>query len=131
MQENININNATESNVTDTNTTEQTMEQILSRIDAIVRDSQYIRESYDTLKVTVENADGGDVSAIADVVETAVRHREETNRKALALLSRMYDDLALKDTAFTAETREYHALLRSLKAFDYNEQTMIEMLDRL
>jgi hypothetical protein len=81
-------NSLEENNMSDKNTpkteqtaekTEFTMEWVLNRIESIINDTEHIRN---TMHGTTNTAVGD-----------AVQAREETNRRLIDLLGRMYDDL--------------------------------------
>ncbi len=69
------------------------MEQILSRIDAVIQDSQYIKELFANLGNHREGTNAGNM---AIGMGNAVEARENTNQRLLDLLGRMYDDLTGK-----------------------------------
>ena len=78
------------------------MEYVLSRIDAIINDTEYIHEA---IKAIIEipimmPTDGmmnyqGDYAgqAKAEAISQAISSREKTNQKLIQLLEKMYDDL--------------------------------------
>lgn len=75
------------------------MEFVLSRIDKIINDTAYLHEALDVLKDMAPSAAPGDVAGQArgDAIGNVVKAREETNRKLLEMLQKMYDDLRPKD----------------------------------
>lgn len=77
---------------------EFSMEFVLSRIDKIINDTDYIHETLNTLE-NLQIADGvGDIAnqSKADAIGNVVSSREETNRQIIRLLEKMYDDLKPK-----------------------------------
>lgn len=75
---------------------EFTLESVLSRIDLILHDTDYIRQAIDSVRsfpVNDSQYGGTGDSSRADAIGNAVKAREETNRKLLDLLEKMYEDL--------------------------------------
>ena len=83
-------------------TAEPSMEYIMSRIDQILKDTDYIYEAIDAVKNMEAaqpslnvNADTSRGEAITSIVQA----RESTNQQMLRLLEKMYDDLKPKKTS--------------------------------
>ena len=79
-----------------------TAADILGRIDTILIEKDYIQqviESINTMPVNDSHHGGFDGQARAQALEAIVKGREETNRKVLALLEKMYDDIVRPELA--------------------------------
>jgi hypothetical protein len=74
---------------------------ILQRIDMLIGETAYLRESVDAL-ARIEGGGAGDPHSPGDIgaqakamaIASVVEHREQTNQKMIALLDRMYADLS-------------------------------------
>lgn len=78
--------------------TDLTPQDLLERIDLIVKDTQYMRQAFDLLEKIPAQADA---LPRAQAAAEMVREREKTNREAISLLREMYGDLY---GALSAET---------------------------
>ncbi len=111
--ENENINSETK--LTESGETGLTMAYILSRLDEILRDTQYIRDSLSILTAIPSNSGDecgspGDIAgkAKAEAIGSSVKSRETTNQQLIKLYEKMYDDIkpnkaAEKKRAFAGE----------------------------
>lgn len=80
---------------------EVTSSDILSRIDMLIGETRYLRESVEALAQIPSGGTGdphspGDIGAQAKAraIASVVEQREQTNQKLIALLDRMYGDLS-------------------------------------
>lgn len=82
-------------------TREMTANDILLRIDMLIGETAYLRESVDALG-QIESGGAGDPHSPGDIgtqakamaIASVVEYREQTNQNMIALLARMYDDLS-------------------------------------
>jgi hypothetical protein len=80
---------------------EMTASDILQRIDLLIGDTAYLRESVNALE-KIESGGAGDAYSPGDIgtqakamaIASVIEQREQTNREMIALLNRMYDDLS-------------------------------------
>jgi hypothetical protein len=78
-----------------------TANDILLRIDLLIEETAYLRESVDALG-KIESGGSGDSYSPGDIgtqakamaIASVIEQREQTNRKMIVLLDRMYDDLS-------------------------------------
>lgn len=75
------------------------MEDVLTRIDRILNDTQYIRATLEVLASMPPAQGPGDIAgqAKAHAMGCIVEQREKTNRQLISLLEKMYDDLKSKE----------------------------------
>lgn len=74
-----------------------TAEHILERIDYITKDSAYLKEAFMTIeKIPYSQEAAPQAGSRCEAIASIVRDREETNRKVVELLEKMYDDLKEK-----------------------------------
>ena len=81
---------------------------ILSRIDRVLEDTDYLREAVASLVQITAEADGTETNGLGLGLGNLVEAREATNQKVLDLLTRMYDDLNPKN--------EYAPIIETLVA---------------
>lgn len=114
---------------------------ILERIDMLIAETAYLRESVHALK-QIESAGVGDAGSRGDIgtqakataIASVVEQREQTNQKMIALLDRMYDDLS-PSTAMRKQPRspEETKLIERLidQSSEMSDDTLRAFLDAL
>ena len=114
---------------------------ILERIDMLITENAHLRESVHALK-QIESAGVGDAGSPGDIgtqakataIASVVEQREQTNRKMIALLDRMYDDLS-PTTAMRKQPRspEETKLIERLidQSSEMSDDTLRAFLDAL
>lgn len=112
-----------------------TMEYVLTRIDHIIMDNDYIHAALDAI-AHGGNGQGGNHVAVSDgegmrfaAVGETVAAREETNRAALALLERMYGDLrpASSSPAAPTSVERFERIMKAIDGWDLDEDALMEM----
>lgn len=114
---------------------------ILKRIDLIISETAYLRESLDALQ-KIESGGPGDAHSPGDIgsqakamaIAQVIEQREQTNREMIALLKRMYDDISpaiiSKERSRSAE--ELKLLERLIEeASEMSEDTLRVFLETL
>jgi hypothetical protein len=118
-----------------------TAHDVLRRIDLLISETAYLRESLDALQ-KIESGGPGDAHSPGDIgsqakamsIAQVIEQREQTNRELIALLKRMYDDIS---PAITSKERSRSAeelkLLERLieEAADMSEDTLRVFLETL
>ncbi|MDR1706362.1 MAG: hypothetical protein LBS19_17050 [Clostridiales bacterium] len=104
-------NVVTEEPVTATEPQASALDSILKRIDTIVGENAYILKAIESVN-DIDTSDGNhqSVGLKASAIENIVRHREDTNKKMLELLERMYDDMRPQNAA--EQNKELYKVLR-------------------
>lgn len=94
------------------------MAYILERIDRIMADTDYLYRAVEAAKGIV-SAGPGDVAGQAkgEALAAAVRCRETTNQRLIALLEKMYDDAKAKEPPLDPKMLRFRQLVESLDAF--------------
>ena len=109
-----------------------TMEYVLSRIDAIVNDTEHIHEAIKAIKEIpdLKLTDGlmnfgGDYAgqAKAEAISNTIQSRETTNQQLIRLFEKMYDDLKPKEAS--EEIFKFQNLVDSLSKFPTEESVNI------
>lgn len=120
---------------------ELTPGDILSRIDMLIGETRYLRESVEALAQIASGGAGdphspGDIGAQAKAraIASIVEQREQTNQKLVALLDRMYGDLlpatvATKPARAPEETKLIERLID--QSSEMSEDTLRAFLDKL
>lgn len=89
-------NQILEDNKVKNNNTELNMEYVLSRIDQILEEKEYIKEAIDSInnmKLNTSPEGGRGDMARAAAISAAIQARETTNQDILKMLNKMYDNL--------------------------------------
>ncbi len=92
------------------NNTELNMEYVLSRIDQILEEKQYIKEAIDSInnmKLNTSPEGGRGDMARAEAIAKSIQARETTNQDILKMLNKMYDDLNPTKANNSAVDRKY------------------------
>ena len=114
---------------------------ILQRIDMLISETSYLRESVEAI-ARIESAGVGEAGSPGDIgsqakaraIASVVEQRELTNQKMIALLDRMYDDLSpttrsARQPRNPDETKLIERLID--QAGDLSEETLAVFLDKL
>ncbi len=119
---------------------ELTANAILLRIDKLIEETAYLRESVDALAKIESSGSGesyspGDIGAQAKAtaIASVIEQREQTNRKMIALLDRMYDDLSPGTSKRHPRTPEEAKLIERLidQSAEMSEDTLRAFLESL
>jgi hypothetical protein len=118
-----------------------TASDILLRIDKLIDETSYLRESVDAIGKIESSGVGeayspGDIAsqAKAMAIASVIEHREQTNQKMIALLDRMYSDLSQAPAArrmprAPEETKLIERLID--QAPEMSEETLAVFLEKL
>ena len=114
---------------------------ILQRIDLLIGETAYLRESVDAL-ARIESGGVGEAGSPGDIgaqakaraIASVIEQRELTNQKMIALLDRMYSDLsptmrATRQSRNPDETKLIERLID--QAGEMSEETLNAFLDKL
>jgi hypothetical protein len=120
---------------------ELTANDILQRIDMLIGETAYLRESVDAL-ARIESGGVGEAGSPGDIgtqakaraIASVIEQRELTNQKMIALLDRMFDDLsptmrATKQSRNPDETKLIERLID--QAGELSEETLAVFLEKL
>jgi hypothetical protein len=104
-------NVVTEEPVTAAEPQASALEGILKRIDTIVGENAYIMRALESVNdIDTSGSMDGSAGEKARAIENIIRHREDTNKKMLELLERMYDDMRPQNAA--EQNKELYKVLR-------------------
>lgn len=118
-----------------------TANDILKRIDMLIVETGYLRESVDALG-KIESGGPGDAHSPGDIgtqakaraIAQVIEYREQTNQKMIALLDRMYGDLSPTAIAQNqSRSPDQSKLLERLidQSAEMSEDTLRAFLERL
>lgn len=118
-----------------------TANDLLQRIDMLITETAYLRESVEAL-ASIESAGVGEAGSPGDIgaqakaraIASVVEQREQTNQKMIELLARMYDDLSpTVITKKASRSPEEMKLIERLidQSSEMSEDTLRIFLERL
>jgi hypothetical protein len=118
-----------------------TANDLLQRIDMLITETDYLRESVEAL-ASIESAGVGEAGSEGDIgtqakaraIASVIEQRERTNQKLIELLARMYDDLSptmikKKQSRSPEEMKLIERLID--QSSDMSEETLAIFLERL
>ena len=118
-----------------------TANDLLQRIDMLITETAYLRESVEAL-ASIESAGVGEAGSEGDIgtqakaraIASVVEQRERTNQKMIELLARMYDDLSptmikKKQSRSPEEMKLIERLID--QSSEMSEETLAIFLERL
>jgi hypothetical protein len=122
-------------------TRELTGNDILSRIDMLIMETDYLREGVEALG-KIESGGAGDPHSPGDIgtqakaraIAQVIEQREQTNREMIGLLRRMYDDLSPRvispqPSRFPEQSKLLERLID--QSAEMSEETLRAFLDKL
>lgn len=113
---------------------------ILQRIDMLIGETAYLRESVGALAMIKGTGPGdphspGDIGtqAKATAIASVIEHRERTNQQLIALLNRMYDDVSPTTVKKPSRSAEETKLIERLvdKSPEMSDDTLRAFLESL
>ena len=75
------------------------IEYVLSRIDAILNDTEHIHKAIKEIPIIPMNSNSDCAGQKANAIAETVQSRETTNQQLIRLLEKMYDDLNPKESS--------------------------------
>lgn len=75
-----------------------TTKDILSRIDSLIGDTQYLREAFMTFEKMPHDLNEETTTIRSKAILDIIAEREKTNRVIIALLDKMYEDIEEPET---------------------------------
>lgn len=80
-----------------------TMNDILTRIDALIQNTDYMKEAFMTFEKMPHDLNEETTTIRSKAIMDIVEAREKTNRELIALLDKMYEDIPTANTAVAEE----------------------------
>jgi hypothetical protein len=108
------------------------MNYVLSRIDYIMKDNDYIHEAIEAIRNMNLNegpSNVGSDSSRGEAISHTVQSRETTNQQLLKLLEKMYDEL--KVSAESKEEKKVRTLTKMLENVNLPPEEMSETIQSI